>query len=421
MMTYKEGHALILCDIGTPPFHAPVNPLGDNPMKGNKTSPHRMHLHALASALALTCAAATASAAPVALNIVDVAGNLAVTQKALEAFRDQHPDLVSSMTFTNAPAPQIPGKIKAMQKANRADIDLVLTGTDALAAGIEQDLWVELLPAHQDKFKDILTQYTRNAARMQDLAKGYGLEVSFMQSGPLLEYNPHKVETPPKTPAELLAWCQANPGQFLYARPANSGPGRTFLMGLPYLLGDKDPYDPINGWDNTWKFLKDLNECVPYYPGGTSAIMKELGQGSRTMTPTVTGWDINPRALGIVPADFKIQAFDNFTWVNDAHYMVIPKGVSAEKQEVLFQLMTFMMQPKQQAMTYDSGYFYPGPAIRDVPLSAAPQESQDIIEKFGRPEYKELTARRPSAVPLDAKAMVEAFHKWDTDIGALKK
>ncbi|MFT0532628.1 ABC transporter substrate-binding protein [Castellaniella hirudinis] len=390
-------------------------------MKGNTPFPHRATLHTLAGALALACAAATASAAPVTLNIVDVAGNLAVTQKALEAFRDQNPDLVSGMTFTNAPAPQIPGKIKAMQKANRADIDLVLTGTDALSAGIEQDLWVELLPAHQDKFQDILNKYTRNAARMQELAKGYGLEVSFMQSGPLLEYNPHKVENPPKTPAELLAWCQANPGQFLYARPANSGPGRTFLMGLPYLLGDKDPYDPINGWDNTWKFLKDLNECVPYYPGGTSAIMKELGQGSRTMTPTVTGWDINPRALGIVPADFKIQAFENFTWVNDAHYMVIPKGVSAEKQEVLFKLMTFMMQPTQQAMTYDAGYFYPGPAIRDVPLSAAPKESQEIIEKFGRPEYEELTARRPSAVPLDAKAMVEAFHKWDTDIGALKK
>ncbi|MBV2180991.1 MAG: extracellular solute-binding protein [Castellaniella sp.] len=390
-------------------------------MKGTKQTSRRMRFHALAGALTLACAAVSVHAEPVALNIVDVAGNLAVTQKALESFRDQNPGLVSSMTFTNAPAPQLPGKIKAMQKANRADIDLVLTGTDALAAGIEQDLWVKLLPDHQDKFKDVLNKYHRNAARMQDLAKGYGLEVSFMQSGPLLEYNPDKVKNPPKTPAELLAWCKANPNQFLYARPANSGPGRTFLMGLPYLLGDKDPYDPIKGWDNTWKFLKELNDCVPYYPGGTSAIMKELGQGSRTMTVTVTGWDINPRALGIVPANFKIQAFDNFTWVNDAHYMVIPKGVSAKKQEVLFKLMDFMLQPKQQAMTYDTGYFYPGPAVRDVPLSAAPKESQEVIEKYGRSEYADLTARRPSAVPLDAKAMVAAFQKWDTDIGALKK
>ncbi len=390
-------------------------------MKGIKQSPRRGRFHALTAALALAGAALSAHAAPVTLNVVDVAGNLALTQKALEAFRDQHPDLVSNITFTNAPSPQLPGKIKAMQNAGRSDIDLVLTGTDALAAGIEQGLWLKLLPDHEAEFKDILNQYARGPARMQELAQGYGLEVTFMPAGPLLEYNPAKVQNPPKTPAELLAWCKANPNKLIYARPANSGPGRTFLMGLPYLLGDKDPYDPINGWDKTWEFLKALNDCVPYYPGGTSAVMKELGEGSRDMTVTVTGWDINPRALGVVPAEFKIQAFDNFTWVNDAHYMVIPKGVSAEKQAVLFKLLKFMLEPKQQAMTYDSGYFYPGPAIRDVPLSAAPAESQEIIKKFGRPEYDELIARRPNAVPLDAKAMVEAFRKWDTEVGALKK
>lgn len=392
-------------------------------MNANKNGSSRTRLRALACALAAACGVSVgaAQAEPVAINIVDVAGNLAVTQKAFEAFRDQHPELVSSMTFTTAPAPQLPGKIQAMQKAGRSDIDLVLTGTDALAAGVEQDLWVKLIPDHEAAFKDAISKYTPAAANMQKLAQGYGLEVAFMLSGPFLEYNPAKVSAPPKTPAELLKWCQANPNRFLYARPANSGPGRTFLMGLPYLLGDKDPYDPINGWDKTWDFLKKLNDCVPYYPGGTTAVMKELGAGSRDMTVTVTGWDINPRALGIVPEDFKIQAFDNFTWVNDAHYMVIPKGVPEAKQKVLMQLLNFMLQPAQQAMTYDKGYFYPGPAIADVPLSAAPQESQDTIAKYGRDEYAALAANHPHAVPLDAKAMVEAFHKWDAEVGALKK
>jgi putative spermidine/putrescine transport system substrate-binding protein len=83
--------------------------------------------------------------------------------------------------------------------------------------------------------------------------------------------------------------------------------------------------------------------------------------------------------------------------------------------------MNFMLQPKQQAMTYDAGYFYPGPAVDNVPLSAAPKESQDIINRYGRPEYASLTTSRPSAVPRDAKAMVAAFRKWDTEVGALKK
>ncbi|KVO43513.1 ABC transporter substrate-binding protein [Burkholderia ubonensis] len=374
----------------------------------------------IALALGFTLSAAAAVAAPVSINVVDVAGNLQLTQKAIEAFREKNPNLVANVTFTNAPAPQLPGKIKAMQAAGRSDIDLVLTGTDALAAGIEQNLWLKLLPDNAGALPGVLDKYAPGPRRMQDLAQGFGLEVTYMPAGPLLEYNPAKVADPPKTPAQLLAWCKAHPNKLIYARPANSGPGRTFLMGLPYVLGDKNPQDPINGWDKTWAFLKQLNDCVPYYPGGTSAVMKELGEGTRDMTVTVTGWDLNPRALGIVPADFKVQAFDNMTWVNDAHYMVIPKGVPKEKLDVLFKLMNFLLEPAQQAMTYDDGYFYPGPSVKGVTLEMAPAHSQDVVRKFGRPEYAKLLAERPHVQPLGAQAMVAAFQKWDREIGSQK-
>ncbi|MCR5892722.1 MULTISPECIES: extracellular solute-binding protein [Burkholderia] len=374
----------------------------------------------IALAVGFTLSASAAVAAPVSLNIVDVAGNLQLTQKAIEAFKDKNPTLVSSVTFTNAPAPQLPGKIKAMQAAGRADIDLVLTGTDALAAGIEQNLWLKVLPDNAGAFPGVLDRYAPGPRKMQDLAQGFGLEVTYMPAGPLLEYNPAKVSNPPKTPDQLLAWCKAHPNKLIYARPANSGPGRTFLMGLPYVLGDKNPQDPINGWDKTWAFLKQLNDCVPYYPGGTSAVMKELGEGTRDMTVTVTGWDLNPRALGIVPAEFRVQAFDNMTWVNDAHYMVIPKGVPKDKLDVLFKLMNFLLEPAQQAMTYDDGYFYPGPAVKGVTLEMAPAHSQEVIRKFGRPEYAKLLADRPHVQPLSAQAMVAAFQKWDREIGSQK-
>ncbi|KVU27187.1 ABC transporter substrate-binding protein [Burkholderia ubonensis] len=374
----------------------------------------------IALALGFTLSATAAVAAPVSINVVDVAGNLQLTQKAIEAFREKNPNLVANFTFTNAPAPQLPGKIKAMQAAGRSDIDLVLTGTDALAAGIEQNLWLKLLPDNAGALPGVLDKYAPGPRKMQDLAQGFGLEVTYMPAGPLLEYNPAKVADPPKTPAQLLAWCKAHPNKLIYARPANSGPGRTFLMGLPYVLGDKNPQDPINGWDKTWAFLKQLNDCVPYYPGGTSAVMKELGEGTRDMTVTVTGWDLNPRALGIVPADFKIQAFDDMTWVNDAHYMVIPKGVPKEKLDVLFKLMNFLLEPAQQAMTYDDGYFYPGPSVKGVTLEMAPAHSQDVVRKFGRPEYAKLLAGRPHVQPLGAQAMVAAFQKWDREIGSQK-
>src|SRR5216117_1985822 len=67
--------------------------------------------------------------------------------------------------------------------------------------------------------------------------------------------------------------------------------------------------------------IKDLNSCVEYYPTGTAATMKELGEGSRDMTVTMTGWDLNPRILGIVPKSYKVAPFKGMTWVNDAHNM----------------------------------------------------------------------------------------------------
>jgi putative spermidine/putrescine transport system substrate-binding protein len=373
-----------------------------------------------AALAALVIGGAPARAAPQTINVVDVGGALALLQDAIESYKTTNPNAVARFTFTKAPAPELPAKLKAMQAANRADIDLVLGGLDIMSAGIEQNLWTRMLPDHADKFPNLMSNYLPAAAKMQELTKDQAIAVVFMTSGPLVEYNPDKVKQAPTTTAALLAWCKANPNRLIYARPANSGPGRTFLMGLPYLLGDKDPKDPINGWDKTWAYLKELNGCIEYYPTGTGIVMKELGEGSRDMTVTVTGWDINPRALGIVPKSYNVAAFDNLTWVNDTQYLMVPKGLSADKLAVVLDLMAYLLKPQQQALTYDKGYFYPGPAVKDVPLSMAPPESQEVIKEYGRPEYAEWTAKFPHVQPLEAKAMVEAFHKWDQEIGAQK-
>ncbi|MFC3109949.1 extracellular solute-binding protein [Undibacterium arcticum] len=355
---------------------------------------------------------------PVTINVVDVGGSLALLQDAIESYKAKNPNV--KFTFTKAPAPELPSKLKAMQAANRSDIDIVLGGTDILAAGIDQKLWVKILPENATKFPNLADNYLPQVNKMQELAQDQALAVAFMPAGPLLEYNPDKVKQVPTTPQELLAYCKANPNRLIYARPSNSGPGRTFLMGLPYLLGDKDPKDPVNGWTKTWAYLKELNSCIEYYPGGTGAVMKELGEGSRDMTVTVTGWDINPRALGVVPKNFKMGAFKKMTWINDTHYMMTPKGLTPEKFKIVMDVMAHLLKPEQQAMTYDKGYFYPGPAIKNVALSMAPKSSQEVIKEFGRPEYAALISDNPHAQPLDAQEMVKAFRIWDQLIGTQK-
>jgi putative spermidine/putrescine transport system substrate-binding protein len=358
---------------------------------------------------------------PVALNIIDVAGNLALTQKAFENYRKAKPNLVSRITFTKAPAPELPGKIKAQQDAKRVDIDLVLTGTDALSAGIEQKLWVEIVPANAGKLPKLDDIYLPAAAKMQTLAKGQGVCICYYPSGPLIEYMPAKVKKVPTTAEELLTYTKENKNRFFYGRPANSGPGRTFMMGLPYILGDKDPKDPAKGWEKTWAYLKALGENIEYYPAGTGATMKELGEGSRDMIVSTTGWDINPRVLGVVPKEAEVGTLKGFHWVGDAHYACIPNGLPPEKMAVLFDMISFILTKEQQAYTYDEGYFYPGPAVKDVPITMAPPESQAAIKEFGRPQYEKWIAENPLELPLEADQLVLAFRRWDEEIGGAKR
>jgi putative spermidine/putrescine transport system substrate-binding protein len=365
--------------------------------------------------------AATAPAlppAPVMLNVIDVAGQLQLTQRAMEQYAKENPRLVSKISFTQAPAPELPGKLKAQQDAGRVDIDLVLTGTDGLAAGIDQKLWVPLVTDYASALPKLAEIYLPGALKMQALAQDQAVCVVFCPAGPIIEFMPDAVKQPPKTAQELLDWTKAHPKRFVYARPANSGPGRTFLQGLPSILGDKDPMDPDKGWDKTWAYLVELGKNIEYYPTGTGAVMKELAEGSRDMIASHLGWDLNPRILGVVPMEAQIGTLEGFHWVTDAQYWAIPKGVSQDKLAVLLDMTKYMLSKPAQAMTWDKGYFYPGPAVRDVPLSMAPKESQEAVNSVRRDFIDKLIAEVPSEVPLPADRLVLAFQRWDQQVGA---
>ncbi|MBN8909291.1 MAG: extracellular solute-binding protein, partial [Rhodospirillales bacterium] len=226
-------------------------------------------LAALGAGRAQAAATPPLPASPVSLNVIDVAGQLQLTQRAMDDFARANPKLVSRMTYSQAPAPELPGKLKAQQDAGRVDIDLVLTGTDALSAGIDQKLWIPVAADYAGALPDLESIYQPGALKMQALAMDQAVCVVYCPAGPLLEYMPDAVKTPPKTAQELLDWAKAHPKRFLYARPANSGPGRTWLQGLPYLLKDSDPKDPKDGWSKTWDYLVELGKYIEYYPTGT--------------------------------------------------------------------------------------------------------------------------------------------------------
>ncbi len=357
---------------------------------------------------------------PVTLQVIDVAGQKQLTGAMIDNYVKANPDKVSSVEYITDTAPNLPGRIRAQIDGGKIDTALVLSGYDGVASGIAQGNWMQLLPAFDAKFPGLNDNYLPGAKMYNDLAKGYALCVVYTPSGPLIEFDPSQVDNPPKTIDELKDWIKANPNKFIYARPANSGPGRTFLMGLPYLLGDKDPSDPVNGWEKTWAFLKEIDASIEYYPSRTGDVVAELANGTRAMMVSTMGWDINPRVLGNMPPEYKVAQLEGTTFVADAQFVMIPKGLDNDRLAVVLDLMAWMLKPEQQANAYDKGYFYPGPAVKGVDISMAPDASQQAIKDFGRPEYDDMAKNTKVVLPLSADNLVKAFAEWDKQIGQNK-
>src|ERR1041384_1369837 len=160
---------------------------------GNMRATRRDILAGLSGAAALGATGHAFAQSPVTLNIIDVAGQLQLTQEGIERFRNQNPHLVSRITFSRAPSPELPANLKAMQAANRVDIDLVLTGPGALSDGVEQGLWTEPPPPHAGAPPQPEAIYLDGALRMhQQMGRGQGMAVVYSPSGTILQYAPER-------------------------------------------------------------------------------------------------------------------------------------------------------------------------------------------------------------------------------------
>ncbi len=352
---------------------------------------------------------------PITLSILDNGGDYASTGVIIENYQKANPDKVKEIKLQRGPAPETPAKIKAQQDAGRADINLILTGQDAGSVLVANKQVIELFPKYDKMFpKDELN----DAAKvLQDSGGGALMPVVVNAGGPVFIYNPKKVQKPPKTADELLAWAKANPKRFLYARPANSGPGRSIMCGLPYILNDKAPMDPEKGWDKAWAFMKELGKHMEYYPTGTLFTLREFAQDQRWMIAGIMEWDMKPRAEGVIPPDAKITVLDNTTFVIDGHYWGIPKGVPQNEVDVILDLMKFMRRPEQQVLTWKA---FIGPSIKAATFDKAPPQIRDLVKEHWRPEYDQIGPGKKykMAPQLDFKELTYAMDRWDREIGA---
>jgi putative spermidine/putrescine transport system substrate-binding protein len=350
---------------------------------------------------------------PIRLSIAEAGGDLSSVQVIVDNYKTAFPNKFKDILIQRVPEPELSAKIKAQQDAGRLDINLIMTGQSGGAELVRGNQLIRLLPTYEKMFpRDELTDAGK---ALQDEGEGYLLPSVVSNGGPVFIYNPSKVPNPPKTADELLAWAKANPKRFLYARPANSGPGRSILAGLPFILKDKDPKDPQKGWEKTWAYLKELGKYMEYYPTGTLFTLREFAQEQRWMIAGIMEWDMKPRAEGVIPPESKITILENTTFVVDGHAWAIPKGTPQNEVDAILDLMKFMRRPEQQVLTWKA---FIGPSIKAATLDKGPADLQKYVKEYWRPEYDQIGTRWKVTAMLPEAKLNYATDRWDREVGA---
>jgi putative spermidine/putrescine transport system substrate-binding protein len=122
----------------------------------------------------------------------------------------------------------------------------------------------------------------------------------------------------------------------------------------------------------------------------------------------------------VVPTNFGAFVFNNEKLIADTQYICVPKGNSPEMLGLVLDLIAWVLRKDQQAQTYDTGYFYPGPAVKGVTLDMAPKADQDKVTPVRRASFDDLIRTRTVEIPLEPDKLVQAFTIWDQKVGANK-
>jgi len=351
--------------------------------------------------------------------ILDAGGEQDMFNEIVEMFKEEYPDYVNDVVWIPASTGEQVSKLAAERDAKKPYTTLCTNGYDTVAAGIDAEVYINILEKYPDRFADAIANFNDDSKIQLDKGLGYGIPHLNSIGGPMITYWPDKVPNPPRNLDELLEFCKENPGKFAYPRPSNSGAGYAFLQGMPYLAGEENPDDP-NTWTKVWDYLKEMDQYIDYYTTGSALLYRDFNEGTRWMITTAVGYETNQRVLGAMAPECRQLFLDDLHWVTDSNFWTIPTGLDPQDEELSLLFMEFTLRPEIQAMLYDHGFMYPGPVLAGVTLEQAPQESQDELNAVITEDLIHGIEDYPHVGPMTMSNLVEAMEMWDNKIGANK-
>ncbi len=277
---------------------------------------------------------------------------------------------------------------KTAGKDEGGAVDMIWINGENFAAMKRQDLlfgpWAEAMPSWAN------VDVAGKPAVISDFTVPTdGLEAPWGMAQVVFYYDTARLETPPKTMADLAAWAAENPGRFTYPQPPNFLGGTFLKQALIEFVPDasvlQSPVDAAN-YDATtadlWAFLDELTPNLwrsgRAYPQNESRQIQLMADGEIDLAIS-----FNPNEASNAIANFELQDTVR-TYVMDAgsignaSFVAIPYNANAKAGAMV--VANFMMSPEAQAMMQDPNVWGLGTVLDLTKLSDEDRARFDALE-----------------------------------------
>lgn len=296
---------------------------------------------------------------------------------------------------------------RAAGRERRGSVDLLWINGENFAALRGQGLlfgpWAEELP------NAALIDLAGNPTTGVDFTlPTAGYEVAWGTSRFTLFYESTAVESPPDTPAGLLAWIEAHPGRFSYPRPP-AFLGTSFLKQLLLaLLADARPLQAPVGADfdavsaPLWRWLDRAHPKLwrkgRVFPLTGPDLRRLLGDGELDWAMSFNPSEAN-RAIrsGELPASTRALHFRAGALAN-SHFLAIPTNATASEGARV--VANFLLSSEAQLRKADEAHW------GDPTVLAIDRADPEIRARFTRLQTG------PAHPPAPARLLAEPHPSW---------
>jgi putative spermidine/putrescine transport system substrate-binding protein len=216
--------------------------------------------------------------------------------------------------------------------------------------------------------------------------------VPYRASSVLLAYDSTKVQDPPRTLDDLLAWIKAHPGQFTYNSPKTGGSGQAFVTTVLDKFVPPDVREQMttgyhkeleDSWTEGWQTLAGLNPYVfqkGVYPNGNNGTIDLLASGQVSIIPVWSDQFLSGQQHGTIPPTVKALQISNPPFTGGATTVGIVKGT--QRQDNTVKLVDFLLEPAQQQAIAQK--------IGGYPVISLDKLSADVRAAFGDAHPEQL-------------------------------